>query len=79
MVAYPSAEHVLTRRKVLDEIRALVVEEIERLETEIVRTAEAEERGQAVNSSFFIHLDGQLAAYIHLRQRLDALTLKEDK
>jgi hypothetical protein len=77
MTGYPPAEHVLTRQKVLDEIRALVVKELERVETEIVQSSEAVERGEAVNSSLFIHLDGELEAYMNLRHRLGLL--KEGK
>ena len=71
-MAYPQAEHVYTRKQVLDRIRALVAKEVERLEYEISREAERQERGGGPGS-LLIHLDGQLSAYLDTLQRIDAL------
>ena len=76
-MAYPQAEHIYTRKQVLDRVRALIAEEIEGLENEIGRESELEERGGTARASLLIHLDGQLSAYLHLLQRIDAL--KEGK
>ena len=72
-MAYPQAEHVYTRKQVLDRVRTLVAKEIERLEDEIGREAEREEREATVNASLLIHLDGQLSAYLDMLRSIDAL------
>ena len=72
-MAYPQAEHVYTRKQVLDRIRALVAKEVERLEDEISREAEREERDGTAHASLLIHLDGQLSAYLDMLWRINVL------
>ena len=69
---YPKAEHVHTRKLVLDRVRALVAKEVENLEHEISREAERQERGGG-HGSLLVHLDGQLSAYQDMLQRIDAM------
>ena len=72
-MSYPQAEHVYTRKQVLDRIRALVAKEVERLEDEISREAEREERDGTAHASLLVHLDGQLSAYQDMLRRIDAI------
>jgi len=71
-MVYPQAEHVYTRKQVLDRIRALVAKEVERLEYEISLEAERQERGSGYGS-LLVHLDGQLSAYLNMLRSIDAL------
>ena len=72
-MAYPQAEHVYTRKQVLDRIRVLIAEEIEGLENEITQEAEREERDGTAHASLLIHLDGQLSAYLDMLRRINVL------
>src|SRR3990167_1513271 len=71
-MVYPQAEHVYTRKQVLDRIRALVAKEVERLEYEISLEAERQERGSGYGS-LLVHLDVQLSAYLNMLRSIDAL------
>ena len=74
-MAYPQAEHVHTRKQVLGRIRELVAKEVENLEYEISREAERQEAGVGYGS-LLVHLDGQLAAYLEMLRRIDAMLLE---